>query len=146
MQPVSDRIWYLPFSLYRTSHGMTTSRSMLVAAVGTISFFLWPGNIVWCIPTTSSLCTHQSIDPYLTSVSSQVIIVLQWTCVFSSEGFIQLQVRERDCWILWWLCFFFFFLWNLHNTCQPYAFPPTAEERRFLSALTVGRPFVDGHS
>ena len=40
----------------------------------------------------------------------------------------------------------FLFLWNLHDTCQPHAFPPTAEERRFLSALTVGRPFLDGHS
>ena len=46
---ISDVIWYLSFSGWRTLLYMMVSRSIHVAANGIISFSLWPSNISLCI-------------------------------------------------------------------------------------------------
>jgi len=93
---VSDIIQYLSFSFWLTSLRMIIYRSILVAANGIISFFLWLSSISLYICTIhiihSSVCRHlycfrvlAIVDGVTVNVSVHASLTFLWTVVLMQQ-------------------------------------------------------------
>ena len=131
------------FLFLSTSLNMLISRSIHAAAKGIISFLKCLSSIpvCVCIGTYNIFFIHSSVDEHLGCfhvldiVSCAAINIGVHEC---SQGivFFQIYAQDRNCWIIWKLCFYFS-LRNCHTVFHSgcTSLHPTNRVRGFPSSL-----------